>query len=346
MGVLRILLALSVVVAHVGPLLGLRFFGGGVMAVETFYMLSGFYMALVLSTRYRSRTRDFYFNRFLRLFPVYWLLLAVFLLGSGLYWMVEGHPLGTLAVWQDPEPLGSRVWAGLSNLSMIGSDWAQLYSSLASGAGRDVSQLIAIGPVWTLAVEITFYLAAPFILRLNRAAQAGLFLAALLLRAGVWVAGDGHWTVWLYYFSPATWVFFLGGIQAYHLLAWLEPQAWFARMAVPIGRGLLVLVGWLILFYTQADLLRFEDWRYFAVIGLALPFLFAAFKDSAADAILAGFSYPLYLAHWVILSWYAPLRHFIPPAAKVYVVLFLALGLCGFVQWLDKKIQRRFKRAV
>jgi len=41
MGILRLLLALSVITAHAGPIFGLTSVGG-VMAVETFFMISGF----------------------------------------------------------------------------------------------------------------------------------------------------------------------------------------------------------------------------------------------------------------------------------------------------------------
>src|SRR5258708_6221408 len=146
MGILRVILALSVVVAHVGPLFGLRFFGGGVMGVETFYMVSGFYMALVLSTRYRGRTRDFYFNRFLRLFPVYWLLVATFFVCSALYWLAVGHPLGALVSWQTSSNPFHWLWAGISNLALVGPDWAELYSYLTTVDGDSVNRLIAFQP--------------------------------------------------------------------------------------------------------------------------------------------------------------------------------------------------------
>jgi peptidoglycan/LPS O-acetylase OafA/YrhL len=346
MGLLRIFLALAVVAAHVGPLLGLRFFGGGVMAVETFYMLSGFYMALVLTTRYRGRTRDFYFNRFLRLFPVYWMLtLASFAL-AGLYWLVVGHPVGVLVAWHLSANPGQWLWAGLSNLGIVGSDWAELYSFLHTVDGNGVNRLIAIEPVWTLAIEITFYLAAPFILRLRYAAQAAVFLATLFLRLAIWRATGNHWTVWLYYFAPATWVFFLAGVQAYHLLVWLKRQREFARVASPLGRTLCVLLLLLIAFYAQAGILEFQDWRYYTAVGLSLPFIFTAFQKSAFDASLAGWSYPLYLAHWVIVSLWSPFRHVVPASGVGPVVLVLALLLCWAVMRVDDKIQYRYKHQV
>jgi peptidoglycan/LPS O-acetylase OafA/YrhL len=45
-GLLRTILALLVVASHLGA------FGGATFAVKGFFIISGFYMALVISTRY------------------------------------------------------------------------------------------------------------------------------------------------------------------------------------------------------------------------------------------------------------------------------------------------------
>lgn len=68
-GVLRTSLALLVVGSHLSA------FGGAVFAVKAFFIISGFYMALVISTRYHALPiSDFYTSRFLRLLPLYWVI--------------------------------------------------------------------------------------------------------------------------------------------------------------------------------------------------------------------------------------------------------------------------------
>ena len=56
MGILRFILALAVVFVHTGHIYGSDFYGtrlmGGVVAVQAFYIISGFYMALILNTKY------------------------------------------------------------------------------------------------------------------------------------------------------------------------------------------------------------------------------------------------------------------------------------------------------
>lgn len=134
--------------------------------------------------------------------------------------------------------------------------------------------------------------------------------------------------------------------MAYHSMTRLEKHSWFDRFGVSIGRALICVLVALILFYGKFELLRFQDWRYYAAVCCALPFVFTAFKDSPIDGALASFSYPIYLAHYVIISLYSPLRHFVPPWAKIYAVVGLTLPLCLVVMKFDASIQSRFKKVI
>jgi peptidoglycan/LPS O-acetylase OafA/YrhL len=80
MGLIRVLLALAVVDFHAvrfasSPhFLNLPWINGGV-AVQSFFVISGFYMALILSGKYAGRgVFVFYRARFLRLYPAYWIV--------------------------------------------------------------------------------------------------------------------------------------------------------------------------------------------------------------------------------------------------------------------------------
>jgi len=82
MGLIRILLAITVVVGHSGSTLFGYTFVGGSIAVQTFYIISGFYMALILNEKYTGKKSYSLFitNRFLRLYPVYWIVLFLSLI--------------------------------------------------------------------------------------------------------------------------------------------------------------------------------------------------------------------------------------------------------------------------
>ena len=69
MGLLRIILALLVVGSHLGA------FGGATFAVKAFFIISGFYMALVIDKRYYALPiSNFYASRLMRLLPTYWVV--------------------------------------------------------------------------------------------------------------------------------------------------------------------------------------------------------------------------------------------------------------------------------
>lgn len=57
MGLIRILLAISVIIAHTESILGFNMVGG-TLAVQAFFIISGFYMALILSEKYDVSTQS------------------------------------------------------------------------------------------------------------------------------------------------------------------------------------------------------------------------------------------------------------------------------------------------
>src|SRR5262245_45783840 len=80
MGLLRFFLALSVAVWHIpGPAFKLMYAS---VAVICFFIVSGFYMAMVLTERY-DKAGEFYWARFTRLYPAYFAMAAVMV---GWFW--------------------------------------------------------------------------------------------------------------------------------------------------------------------------------------------------------------------------------------------------------------------
>ena len=73
MGILRVILAIAVVISHSESFLGLKF-TGGLVSVQIFFIISGFYMTMILDNKYvgKGSYRLFLSNRFLRLYPIYW----------------------------------------------------------------------------------------------------------------------------------------------------------------------------------------------------------------------------------------------------------------------------------
>ena len=79
MGFLRLILSLSVVLYHAGSLFGYTGMNG-LVAVHIFFIISGFYMALIIKNKYSKAKRPYYTfitNRFLRIYPIYWVVLVL-----------------------------------------------------------------------------------------------------------------------------------------------------------------------------------------------------------------------------------------------------------------------------
>src|SRR5579884_1438107 len=90
MGILRVYLALCVIAAHATSNGLPRSLHSGKEAVQIFYLISGFYMALVLSSRYDA-PKAFYLSRFLRIFPTYWIVAGVTLAWCAVAGVASGH---------------------------------------------------------------------------------------------------------------------------------------------------------------------------------------------------------------------------------------------------------------
>lgn len=337
MGVIRVALALAVVAAHCGPLFGLRFFGGGVLAVETFFTISGFYMSLVLTERYR-RVGDFYWNRIVRLLPLYYACLATYLAAAFAYWLVTGRWLGAAALWSaDPPPWPESLAALAANVCVVGSDWLHL---LPAG-DRPLSDYLAIGVGWSLAVEFTFYALAPLLARLRTPVLAGVAAASFGLRCVI-RAGAGDSFEWLYYFSPSELGYFVAGMLAHRTYHRYADRIAAAATPFRVALSVYVLAA---VFY--ADLgLRYEH-RAFLLVPflLCLPGFFAATRESRLDRRIGEWSYPIFLSHWVALSLFAPVRHVASeswrPEAILAATLVLSWAGVRTDRWAESRLKRR-----
>jgi peptidoglycan/LPS O-acetylase OafA/YrhL len=133
MGTLRFLLACSVVLAHSQQFFG--FYGMGGNAVPAFFVISGFYMQMILLEKYNTGRGVFLFytNRFLRLYPLYWATLFLWVLAaqipfSGWPWSHiasgAGNSLGNAVDFSYP-----ALVAVIPNLTFIGADFFALVHS-------------------------------------------------------------------------------------------------------------------------------------------------------------------------------------------------------------------------
>ena len=216
MGVLRCLLALSVLLVH--DVDGWFKLVDGVAAVQCFFLISGFYMALVLNERYAD-VGSFYFNRALRLFPTYWAVAGATLVAAAL----AGRPTFIDTVLQGDLTWDAQALVFVSSFLLVGSDVMLFVRPTETGLvftanfWAEPPQLFwyhPIPPAWSLPVEMAFYALAPFLVRSRWRLLAALLLG-LALRVVVYKAFGSH-DPWRYRFFPTELGVFCAGGLAYH----------------------------------------------------------------------------------------------------------------------------------
>jgi peptidoglycan/LPS O-acetylase OafA/YrhL len=348
MGVFRLLLALSVMTGHMGKsILGFHQLSPDV-AVQCFYIISGFYMALILTEKY-NRPGDygiFIRQRFLRIYPTYAIIVALIMLVEATVrnsasfncwdgWIKYGPHLtlltGTLMV--------------LTNLLIIGQDWLLFFAvNPHTGAlyftpnfrTEDIPCYVFLfcRPSWSLGVELVFYAMAPFLVRQRLKLQVAVLLASVAVRVALQMGFHLSDDPWSYRFFPSQLAYFMVGslgYQAYrcygpHLAAFLTSKRW------------LIWVFWLSMF-TYGRLPGSSEVRadcFLLATTIMVPLLFSTFCNSSWDRAVGELSYPLYLMHFLVLYLLDPIWH-----TPFYSISCLALGICSaylFYHFIESRL--------
>ena len=304
MGLVRMLLALAVVLAHCD----IAQMVGGRTAVRIFYLISGYLMSHILVERaaYASLGR-FYANRWLRLFPLYWLVAAVTL---GLFVLAPQIPEAAafFATYRQAGSWGALDLA-VSNVTLFGQDWI-MFTGVDHGqlrlvanfreAGLQMYQGLLVPQAWTLGVEISFYLIAPLVLVRRRWIYAllGLSLGARLY---LFRLGLGQVDPWTYRFFPAELALFLCGALSHQLL---KPryERWLGAHLPGAARVATWTIASLIIGCAALPYAKASSYLLIGLCALAIPLLFEFQKGNRWDRFLGEFSYPVYIIHGLAIA--------------------------------------------
>ncbi len=353
MGMLRTLLALSVVLDHLGG--GTTdWLVGGRLAVQLFYVISGFLISYVLTAtdHYRGAPGRFYANRALRLYPVYLAVAALTLLayigGGAAFWRVY-----------DGLPLTATLFLALSNLLILGQDWLMFFGidqgALAftgSFARSDVPlyQGLLVPQAWTLGVEMSFYLIAPFVLHSPRRLLV-LLAASLALRAVLIASGIGLSDPWTYRFFPTELALFLAGSLSHQVLlprwqAWSRRAAWLPEL----GTGLLAL--YVLVHFSIGLPHTLRDGLAVLLFAALLPLAFLFQSRHRLDKIIGELSYPIYICHALVILFFGWLLDGTQLRQPAMFTALVVAGCIGFAALLNsliadpvERLRRRLRAA-
>lgn len=309
MGALRLMLALCVVVGHSeGPILG--YWGvEAFYAVNLFFIISGFYMSLVLNEKYTGPASNttFYLNRIIRLYPTYWIAMALALLVA-----IVGGSLGNLYGWFLSLGPATRAFYLATNIFIVGQDLPYTYCFTPRGSAECIwGGQFGLNPVcWSISVELMFYAVAPYVLRSRGRTLSFLALgtayacAIQLLRfplALSLVSPHADLTTLAYFHAPSSILFFALGGVAYHFVykAILRGKVVFSPWTY-----LLVLLAIIPISFTHTIL----PWSHALIYTGLIPVLFILTKSSKIDRFIGDLSYPAYMFHFPILALMKPLH--------------------------------------
>lgn len=342
MGIIRLLLAIAVILAHTGPLPIVGRLTNGTIAVQGFFILSGFYMALVLQEKY-DRPSDFYWNRASRIYSGYWVAMAV-TVTIALFAHVNRFSDIAEANWG----IASKLLMVVSNIFIVGSDAMMFFYPGPSGLTftpnfMDHTPLYLshyIPAAWSLPVELVFYLIAPFVVRSVRRLLAVAAISILVRLLTYFYFGEID--PWTYRFVLSEMAFFMFGALSYHSMLWLrslEPPKILGDIA-------LAVVVFSIFFYEY--IFRGSLWPFYAMFVVAVPLIFLRTEDrfSISDRYAGELAYMVYLTHVIFLQYLKPLTTVVPkPSIVIVLTLLLSVPLHTLAHRLDLKARRWWQKS-
>jgi peptidoglycan/LPS O-acetylase OafA/YrhL len=325
MGLLRIYLALCVIVGHSGPLAPFEWFDA-ILAVKVFFVISGFYMELVLTKKY-SDSLSFYANRFLRIFVPYWICLAFVAVVCLASRMGTGDAL-TMRYYFDGlhrnnSTLGFCLGA-LSNVTLFFQDSIAFLQDKAGngisivktirGNSHPLSNYLLLPQCWSVGLELLFYLCVPFLHRLKTPVLCIVIGSSLFARILAYEGAGLVHDPWSHRFFLFELAFFVAGMLSCRIYIQMEKRD-FIRYVGSKGSGTLkFMIGLLLLvilialdrcFVSQASAVN----HHYAVFGTPviaagmMPFLFILTKANVLDRFIGELSYPVYLVHFITVSY-------------------------------------------
>ncbi len=316
LGTCRLVLALSVAISH---LWANMIHGPAAYAVWGFFVLSGYLMTYILCNKYSRDAegiRDFAWNRFLRIYPAYWIACLF-----GAVTLLVLLPRGINPVALNPQfiyPSSAYDWIGNIALLPIFAPGGLLVP--VSGA---------------LAVEVGIYVLMPLMAYSKRALWLGLILsAALNIKYGLTI---DSFAIRYPSFLTSFMAFAVGSLVAHYF----EQLSRIASPKLSVLVWLLHCTIWL----------KYDQWPwtyglYTSVILSAWVLLsLAKARTGKLDQLLGDLSYPVYLLHTTVGAWFllrmAPDRSFKFFCASIAVTILLSWLLLVVLANTTDRLKRK-----
>ena len=315
MGILRVILALFVVLDHFRSFSSF-YFPGGEFAVKVFFIISGFYMTMILDKKYvgKGSYTLFLSNRFLRLFPIYWVVLGLTIGASFISYFVfnDWLRLTQYVVYHDIMNIKTLVFQGFTNIFLFGQDVVMFigmdpekgtmyFSGDFTKTYPQFHTFLFVPQAWTIGLELLFYLIAPFVVRRNIKVIVLLIAGSLIIRGFIYFNLGMQNDPWTYRFFPNELSLFLIGTISYHIYNYIytnRVNKIFNKIVVIIYFSVLIFYEYLPNFEFAMDI---KSVLFYTLTGISIPSLFMLTKNSKIDNRIGDLSYPIYIVHMLVI---------------------------------------------
>jgi peptidoglycan/LPS O-acetylase OafA/YrhL len=287
-GIYRYLLANLVVLGHLFPAF-IRDSPTPHYAVFGFYALSGFMMSYILNKNYGvtyNGIKDYLINRFLRIFPTYWVVIIL------AFFIIKIYPVPAQSL-RSCLTIPDSILEWLQNIFIFG---------LGSTFGTSLATVRMAPPAWTLHIQLIFFLAMPLIVGNKKRTVVWAFLSIMFTLYTIY-----NHQPYPYRYLP---------VQAASLPYSLGALFYFVSEKIDGSKvkfNLYVLVIFLMAFFLNLifapDFGNPQDLPFyinlFLNIGIItllskIPRERIPVKIFLADKFLGDLSYPIFLIHWPI----------------------------------------------
>ena len=354
MGSLRTIFAISVVFEHCYG----HVFVGGRNAVQLFYFVSGFLISYVLlESKNYSNKRDFYINRFLRLYPIYYvviLLTVVTLAVSSALFKVPASALfdipDIIKIWQE-SPIAAKILLTSSNIFLFGQDWLMFLGvengSLvltSSFAHSDVVLWhgLIIPQSWTLGLELSFYLLAPFVIS-DRKATLTLLACSILLRIILIKIGIGLNDPWTYRFFPTELALFLIGSLSHQILYPFYRELLRKKIDMFSKISTYFLIIFSVVFYKLPISELYKTMILFGFFIMLLPLSFHFNNKNKWDRYVGDLSYPIYIGHMLVIYLVIKTMRALAVENKIFIAIICVVLSVFFAMLLNEYVGNRIE---
>jgi peptidoglycan/LPS O-acetylase OafA/YrhL len=266
-------------------------------------------------------------SRLSRLLPLYWIVATITLIAEFLFATRDSgfYPLAKPLAYASGVNFHALPWPiwtyiGVSELTTLGTDTGQWlgFSKLTGALGvapdfvPNATSVLALSPVppaWSIGLELTFYLIAPFIVLQRLRVIGVLIIASLGFRYTLAYAGFSG-DPWNRSLFLSELMYFLLGVLSFRLYVMRSQLTTTFRRTL----GLLPILTAVLInpaFAAAKILLRHYDLIMpdflittfpYLLVAIGIPFLFERSKDSLFDLRIGNLSYPIYISHMMVLG--------------------------------------------